>query len=445
MTDSSFVATTDLLGQSIRELETLFAGWGEKPFRARQLMQWVHQRGSVDFASMSSLAASLRARLAEQVRGPLPRVVRDHVAADFTRKWLFDVGAHNAIETVFIPERARGTLCVSTQVGCAVGCGFCSTGAQGFNRNLSTGEIVAQVWLARALLCSSESASPLRLRAASMHHRYPAPALACNAASAAAPASAAAAACTATAPALDRLRSEPPAHPLALEQAPAEEESESGKAISNVVFMGMGEPLQNYEATLGALRILLSDLAYGLSRRRVTVSTSGVVPMIDRLAGDCPVALAVSLHAPHDDLRSRLVPLNQKYPIAQLLAACRRYLRASPRDFITFEYTMIAGVNDSLAQAQALRDLLCSVPSKVNLIPFNPIAGSAFRRSTTQQIRSFAEVLLAAGITATIRKTRGDDIAAACGQLAGSVQDRTSRTVRMHRAGGRSPQVVSTW
>jgi 23S rRNA (adenine2503-C2)-methyltransferase len=208
--------------------------------------------------------------------------------------------------------------------------------------------------------------------------------------------------------------------------------------------MGMGEPLQNYEATLGGLRILLSDLAYGLSRRRVTVSTSGVVPMIDRLASDCPVALAVSLHAPDDDLRSRLVPLNRKYPIAQLLAACRRYLRESPRDFITFEYTMIAGVNDSIAQAQALRDLLCSVPSKVNLIPLNPIAGSAFRSSTMQQIRRFAEVLLAAGITATTRKTRGDDIGAACGQLAGSVQDRTRRTIRVHRAVPRSPQSLSS-
>jgi 23S rRNA (adenine2503-C2)-methyltransferase len=439
MSDSSVVATTDLLGQGLGELEALFAGWGEKTFRARQLMQWVHQRGSLDFASMSNLATSLRSQLAARVRGPLPRVVRDHVAADFTRKWLFDVGAQNAIETVFIPERARGTLCVSTQVGCAVGCGFCSTGAQGFNRNLTTGEIVAQVWLARALLRNPVGASPLRLGAASESNAD------ASSASALKVAVAVASTCSAATPTVDPPEPQvPKAHPAASEQPREGEESESGKAISNVVFMGMGEPLQNYEATLGALRILLSDLAYGLSRRRVTVSTSGVVPMIDRLASDCPVALAVSLHAPDDDLRSRLVPLNRKYPIAQLLAACRRYLRESPRDFITFEYTMIAGVNDSIAQAQALRDLLCSVPSKVNLIPFNPIAGSAFRSSTVQQIRSFAEVLLAAGITATTRKTRGDDIGAACGQLAGSVQDRTRRTVRVHRAVPRSPQALSS-
>ena len=391
-----------LLGCGVVELERLLAQWGEPAFRARQLMQWIHQRGSVDFASMSTLGKSLRERLAREVPIRLPVVIRDHQAADSTRKWLFDVGAQNAVETVFIPERSRGTLCVSTQVGCAVGCGFCSTGAQGFNRNLSTGEIVAQVWLARLFLTSGTQTSAVRLATA-----------------------------PAGIPALQVAPQPSCEDPQALNGVA--EEPRDVKAISNVVFMGMGEPLQNYESTLGALRILLSDLAYGLSRRRVTVSTSGVVPMIDRLAADCPVALAVSLHAPDDDLRNRLVPLNQKYPIAQLLAACRRYLRQSPRDFITFEYTMIEGLNDSLAHAHALRALLSSLPSKVNLIPFNPFPGSGLRCSSKTQIRSFAEVLLAGGITATTRKTRGADIDAACGQLAGAVRDRTRREVRLHR------------
>ncbi|NCV41418.1 MAG: 23S rRNA (adenine(2503)-C(2))-methyltransferase RlmN, partial [Betaproteobacteria bacterium] len=287
----------------------------------------------------------------------------------------------NGIETVFIPERQRGTLCLSTQVGCALACSFCSTGAQGFNRNLTAGEIIAQYWLARSLLLDPISASPTRLAEAEK---------------------------------------------IEDDDSDAADTAAS-RPISNVVFMGMGEPLQNYDATLEALHILLSDLAYGLSRRRVTVSTSGVVPMMDRLAQDCPVALAVSLHAPDDALRDRLVPLNRKYPLADLLRACRAYLQRAPREFITFEYTMMKGVNDSVEQAQALAALLSTVPSKVNLIPFNPFPGSSLQRSSAQQIRSFAEVLLQAGITATIRKTRGEDIDAACGQLAGEVINLTRR------------------
>ena len=438
MSGSVPVSTTALLGFALGDLERLLDGWGEKPFRARQLMQWMHQRGCLDFAAMSDLARSLRTRLSSAVSGQLPAVIRDHVAADYTRKWLLDVGARNAVETVFIPERARGTLCVSTQVGCAVGCSFCATGAQGFNRNLSVGEIIAQVWLARACLTDPLRASPARLHSglpAGVPAALPAgvPAALPAGVSAALPAGLAGAPPSGVARRTRGLPRGPRSEDWPVGD-PGEEDSDTGRPISNVVFMGMGEPLQNYEATLGALRILLSDFAYGLSRRRVTVSTSGVVPMMDRLADDCPVALAVSLHAPDDELRSRLVPLNQKYPLAQLLAACGRYLRHSPRDFITFEYTMIAGVNDTLDQARALRGLLAGIPAKVNLIPFNPFVPSPLRTSSRQQIRAFAEVLLAGGITATTRRTRGEEIDAACGQLAGAVQDRTRRAVRLHRS-----------
>lgn len=352
---------------------------GEKRFRATQLFRWIHQKGARDFAQMSDLAKSLRDKLATRAEiRPLP-VISEHVSADGTIKWLFDVGAGNAVESVFIPEDDRGTLCVSSQAGCAVGCRFCSTGHQGFSRNLSTGEIVAQLWFAEHAL----------------RERY----------------------------------------------------KSSERVISNVVMMGMGEPLQNYAALVPALRMMLDDHGYGLSRRRVTVSTSGVVPMIDRLREDCPVALAVSLHAPTDPLRDELVPLNRKYPIKELLEACRRYLEKAPRDFITFEYCMLDGVNDSDAQARELAALVGDrgpaghVPCKFNLIPFNPFPASGLKRSGAARVQAFAQVLIDAGLVTTVRKTRGDDIDAACGQLAGEVQDRTNAATRMAGARQRAKMV----
>jgi len=347
---------------------------GEKPFRATQLFRWIHQRGERDFGAMSDLAKAFRDKLiaGAEISG-LP-IASEQVALDGTIKWLFDVGHGDAVETVFIPEAERGTLCISSQAGCAVNCRFCATGHQGFSRNLSTAEIVAQLWHAEFAL---------------------------------------------------RAR---------LGLAPGE------RAITNVVMMGMGEPLQNYGALVPALRIMLDDHGYGLSRRRVTVSTSGVVPMIDRLRDDCPVALAVSLHAPDDALRDDLVPLNRKYPIAELLASARRYLDRAPRDFITFEYCMLDGVNDSPAQAEALLALLRGdegrpgVPCKINLIPFNPFPASGLKRSPADRVAAFAAVLQQGGIVTTVRKTRGDDIAAACGQLAGEVQDRTRVAERRERA-----------
>jgi 23S rRNA (adenine2503-C2)-methyltransferase len=344
---------------------------GEKRFRATQLFRWIHQKGAADFDAMSDLARSLRDKLRGVAHVSALPVANEQASADGTIKWLFDVGGGNAVESVFIPEDDRGTLCISSQAGCAVGCRFCSTGHQGFSRNLTTGEILAQLWYAE-------------------HH----------------------------------LRRR-------LKLADGE------RAITNVVMMGMGEPLQNYAALVPALRAMLDDHGYGLSRRRVTVSTSGVVPMIDRLREDCPVALAVSLHAPDDALRDALVPLNRKYPLAELLAACRRYLAAAPRDFITFEYCMLDGVNDSDAQARALAALVDGpdgVPCKFNLIPFNPFPASGLRRSPHECVTAFARILHDAGLVTTVRKTRGDDIAAACGQLAGEVQDRTRVQDRMTRA-----------
>lgn len=342
---------------------------GEKRFRAVQLFRWIHQKGASDFGQMSDLAKSLRTKLAgaAEVR-PLP-VISEHVSADGTVKWLFDVGGGNAVETVFIPEDDRGTLCVSSQAGCAVGCRFCSTGHQGFSRNLATGEILAQLWYAE---------HSLRAR-------------------------------------------------LALKPG--------DRAITNVVMMGMGEPLQNYGALVPALRVMLDDHGYGLSRRRITVSTSGVVPMIDRLREDCPVALAVSLHGPNDPLRDELVPLNRKYPIDELLDACVRYLEAAPRDFVTFEYCMLDGVNDTPEHARELVKLVSGrVSCKLNLIPFNPFPQSGLKRSSNARVQAFAQVLIEASIVTTVRKTRGDDIDAACGQLAGEVQDRTNARSRMMRA-----------
>jgi 23S rRNA (adenine2503-C2)-methyltransferase len=396
------MAKINVLALDAAGLAALFADLGEKPFRAKQVLQWLHQRLVDDIDAMTDLSKPLREKLAAvaEIRGPT--VVRDTTAGDGTRKWLLDVGNGNAVEAVYIPEgvrdevddddgpplaaaavrpsadrsrsagpspnasvRYRGTLCVSSQAGCALDCAFCSTGKQGFNRNLDAGEIVGQLWHAnRALLADGVTAPWV----------------------------------------------------------------EQGRApITNVVLMGMGEPLANFDAVATALRVFLDDNAYGLSRRRVTLSTSGLVPALDRLRDACPVALAVSLHAPNDPLRDRLVPINRKYPLAELLAACNRYLERAPRDFVTFEYVLLDGVNDQPEHAAELAALLRTVPCKINLIPFNPFAGAGFATSPRARVLAFQKALMDAGYVTTIRKTRGDDIDAACGQLAGRVQDRTKR------------------
>lgn len=356
----------NLLDFDPAQLEGFVAGLGDKPFRARQLARWIHQSGASEFGHMSDLAKAFRERLeaVAEVRGPT--ALRDNVSDDGTRKWLLDVGNGNAVETVFIPEESRGTLCISSQAGCTLDCTFCSTGKQGFGRNLTTGEIIGQLWHANKVLGGT---------------------------------------CTS-----------------------------GGRPITNVVLMGMGEPLLNFQNVVPALKMMLDDRFYGLSRRRITLSTSGIVPMIDALAESCPVALAVSLHAPNDALRDSIMPINRKYPLAELLAACRRYLKFAPRDFVTFEYVMLEGVNDSDANALELVELLAGTPCKVNLIPFNSFPGSGLRRSTVDVIRRFSEFLNAAGIVTTTRKTRGKDIVAACGQLAGQVKDRTRRSARNTRA-----------
>lgn len=357
----------NLLDFDLEGLAAFCETLGEKKFRATQLFRWVHQKGASQFDDMSDLAKSLREKLRGHAEVLALPVITQHISADGTIKWLFDVGAGDAVEAVFIPESDRGTLCVSSQAGCAVGCRFCSTGHQGFSRNLKTWEILAQLWFAEHFLRKHLGTQ-------------------------------------------DRV-------------------------ISNVVMMGMGEPLQNYAALVPALKVMLDDHGYGLSRRRVTVSTSGVVPMMDRLGQDCPVALAVSLHAPDDVLRDNLVPLNKKYPLNELMDACKRYLERAPRDFITFEYCMLDGVNDSPAQAQALLQLVkrADVPCKFNLIPFNPFPASGLLRSTNQAVQAFARILVEGGVVTTIRKTRGDDIDAACGQLAGDVKDRTNVETRISK------------
>ncbi len=363
----------NLLGLDAPALTQLVGQWGGKPFRARQLQKWVHQRNTSCFEDMTDLARDFRAQLTEQCVVQAPSVLTQQRSSDGTRKWLFDVGQGNAIESVFIPEDDRGTLCISSQAGCNVGCRFCSTGHQGFNRNLTAAEIIGQLWWARHELLKDIDSSRLL----------------------------------------------------------AGEKIADTRVISNVVMMGMGEPLLNYDPVVTAVRLMLDDNAYGLSRRRVTISTSGVVPMMDRLSQDCPVALAVSLHAPNDALRDQLVPLNKKYPLAELLAACERYLEFAPRDFITFEYVMLDGVNDSDQQAHELVDLVRRVHCKLNLIPFNPFPASGLKRSAAARIKTFSQILSEAGIITTVRKTRGDDIDAACGQLAGEVQDRTRLSEKM--------------
>ena len=360
----------NLLDYDLEGLTAVCERLGEKRYRAVQLFRWIHQKGASSFDDMSDLAKSLREKLKGSAQVTPLTVMSQHISSDGTIKWLFNVGAGDAVEAVFIPEEDRGTLCISSQAGCAMGCRFCSTGHQGFSRNLKTGEIVAQLWFAEHFL-----------------RKY-----------------------------LQR----------------------DERVISNVVMMGMGEPLQNYSELVPALRVMLDDHGYGLSRRRVTVSTSGVIPMMDRLAQDCPVALAVSLHAPNDALRDDLVPLNKKYSIAQLLEACNRYLAHAPRDFITFEYCMLEGVNDQAEHAHQLVSLVRQYSNggvwcKFNLIPFNPFPASGLTRSAPGQIQAFAKILMDAGIVTTVRKTRGDDIDAACGQLAGEVKDRTRIGERIAR------------
>lgn len=355
----------NLLGLSRPEMEAFFVGLGEKPFRASQVMRWIYHNGVVSFDEMTDLSKALRARLSEIAEIRLPGLVHEHPSADGTRKWVLRMDDDNAIEAVFIPETERGTLCVSSQVGCTLNCTFCSTATQGFSRNLSTAQIVGQVlFAARALGIPANRGSHV---------------------------------------------------------------------VTNVVLMGMGEPLMNFDNVVPAMDIMMDDLGFGISKRRVTLSTAGVVPQIDRLREVSDVSLAVSLHAPNDELRNKLVPLNRKYPINELLAACKRYVAGRAPRKVTFEYVMIDGVNDTEQHARELLRLLSGVPSKVNLIPFNPFPGATWRRSSDAVIGRFREILVRAGIPTITRKTRGDDISAACGQLVGKVADRTRRQ-QAHRA-----------
>lgn len=362
------VERVNLLDYDLEGLTAWCASHGEKAFRATQLARWLHRHVEGDFDRMTNLAKSFRAKLHALAKVEAPRVITEKISGDGTRKWLFDVGGGNAVESVFIPEDDRGTLCISTQAGCAMGCLFCSTGKQGFNRNLSTAEIVGQLWHAERELREAAGVT-----------------------------------------------------------------DPNDRIISNVVLMGMGEPLQNLENVIRALKLFLDDNGYGLSRRRVTVSTSGLVRQMDKLAEAAPVALAVSLHAATDELRDKLMPVNRKHPLADLMAACRRYLKVAPRDFITFEYVMLGGINDSLEEADRLVRLVRDeqVPCKFNLIPFNPFTQSDLKKPEREQVLAFCRRLNEAGIVTTVRKTRGDDIDAACGQLAGEVRDRTRRAERL--------------
>jgi 23S rRNA (adenine2503-C2)-methyltransferase len=360
----------NLMGLDRGGMTRFFEALGQKPFRASQVMKWIHQSGVVDFQDMTNLSKSLREELESKAEVVLPRIISDQLSEDGTRKWLLGVDTgdgvgslSNAIEMVFIPEESRGTLCVSSQAGCSLNCSFCATGRQGFNRDLTSAEIVGQLWLAKFLLAAQYGTD-------------------------------------------DRI-------------------------VSNVVMMGMGEPLLNFDNVVAGMKIMQDDFCFGLSRRRITLSTAGVVPGIDRLRVECPVSLAVSLHAPNDELRNELVPLNRKYPIEDLLSACRRYVEDSPRSRITFEYIMIQDVNDSLENARQLTNILRDVPSKVNLIPFNDVAGINYTRSSANRINRFQDELMQAGLMTTKRKTRGDDIDAACGQLAGQIVDRTRRSERL--------------
>jgi 23S rRNA (adenine2503-C2)-methyltransferase len=356
---------TNLLGLDQKGLEEFFAEIGEKSFRARQLLQWIHQYRVVDFAEMTNLSKVLRQKLTERAEIKLPEVLQEHISKDGTRKWIIRLSCGNSIETVYIPEQGRGTLCVSSQVGCALACTFCSTAQQGFNRNLDASEIIGQVWLANEYLGKDPKGK---------------------------------------------------------------------RVVTNVVMMGMGEPLANYKNVITAMNLMRDDLAYGISWRRVTLSTSGMVPMIDKLREDCHVSLAISLHAANDKLRSEIIPLNDKYPIAELLAACKRYVDVPQKRHITIEYVLLEGINDSIQDAKDLMKILKGLPTKINLIPFNPFPKTSYRCSSKPVMVRFKKQLVDGGFVATIRKTRGDDIVAACGQLAGEVQDKTRRTQRIAEA-----------
>jgi len=358
---------TNLLDLDYEHLVSFVGNFGEKPYRAKQLMHWIYQENLINFNEMTDISKVFRDVLKDKTTIQLPSVMSDAMSDDGTRKWLFDVGGSNGIETVFIPEDDRGTLCISSQVGCALECTFCSTGRQGFNRNLTTAEIIGQLWLAQFYVRQQEGYNVL---------------------------------------------------------------PNSERIISNVVMMGMGEPLANYDNVISAMKLMLDDKAYGLSRRRVTLSTSGLVNAMDRLKEDCPVALAVSLHASNDKLRDEIVPINKKFPIRELMAGCQRYLEKAPRDFVTFEYVMLDGINDAVEDAKALLNIVKDVPCKFNLIPFNPFPNSGYKRSSSDQIRRFKEVLMNQDYIVTVRKTRGDDIDAACGQLAGQVRDKTKRSLK---------------
>lgn len=353
---------TNLLGLDLNGLEAFFVELDEKPFRARQLLQWIHKYRITDFAEMSNLSKALRAKLDAVAEIKLPEVMHEHVSQDGTRKWIIKLSCGNAIETVFIPEGSRGTLCVSSQVGCALTCTFCSTAQQGFNRNLDAAEIIAQLWIANEALGK---------------------------------------------------------------------DPKGNRVVTNVVMMGMGEPLANYNNVVTAMNLMRDDFGYGISWRRLTLSTSGMVPMIDKLREDCHVSLAISLHAANDELRNQIIPLNQKYPIAELLAACKRYVVGQQRRHITVEYVMLDGINDSIQDAKDLVRILKDIPNKINLIPFNPFPGTQYKCSSRNQIVRFQQYLIDQGLVATVRKTRGDDIVAACGQLAGEVQDKSRRSERM--------------
>ena len=353
------LSKVNLLDLTRADMEAFFASLGEKSFRAKQVMQWIHQYGASDFEQMTNLSKDLRIRLQEKTEISAPEVILDQASSDGTHKWLLRLDSGNSVETVFIPEQGRGTLCVSSQVGCALECSFCSTARQGFNRNLTVSEIIGQIWVANKALGRD--------------------------------------------PKGDRI-------------------------ISNVVFMGMGEPLLNFDNTVKAIDLLMDDFAYGLSKRRVTVSTSGVVPALDRLKEVSDVALALSLHAPEDELRNELVPINKKYPIREVLDACKRYLEGDNRRKVTIEYVMLEGVNDSPKHARALIKVLQGIPCKVNLIPFNPFPETQYRRSGANAVDQFRDILIKGGLITITRRTRGDDIDAACGQLVGKVMDKTKRT-----------------
>ena len=353
----------NLMGHDRQALEAYFASLGEKPFRATQVLKWVHQQGICDFSAMTNLSKSLRANLSSQAAFVVPEIINDQISEDGTRKWLLKLEDGNSIETVFIPESGRGTLCVSSQVGCALNCSFCATARQGFNRNLSAAEIIGQLRLANQLLVSDDNERP----------------------------------------------------------------------VTNVVMMGMGEPLLNYKNVIQAMTLMQEDFAYGLSKRRVTLSTSGLLPEMQSLSKDCPVSLAVSLHAPDDDLRNKLVPINRKYPLTKLMQACRDYTKGLPHQKITFEYVMLADVNDTDLHARKLAKLVANVPCKINLIPFNPFTNSGYKSSSLSRINRFRDILMQKGIMTVTRKTRGEEIDAACGQLAGEFSDRTRRSERLHQ------------